>query len=269
MPYDLIPGVDEDYKFPPQVIAALIESLGFSNLGAAMTTSQRNALNTADLPAGFYIYNTTIQAHEMWRPDFQEWHFSLLPPGTAIEWPGENIPTGWTKEIGQYKDRTEYSALFRVYGTKYGSTTPNNFRLRERGGRGTIDSSGSYPLGDKGGSPTSTVGLAHLPPHTHTGNTAGASVDHGHWGTTDGVGDHQHTYSQNKSETVNGTGSATVSDYDFQSEATSPAGAHAHTFVTGGQSADHTHAFETHSTGDGNPLPTMSPYISANIIVKY
>lgn len=56
MPYDLLPGVDESFRFPPEVQKA--------NGVVALTTAQRDAIPAALLYTGRMIYNLTVNRYE-------------------------------------------------------------------------------------------------------------------------------------------------------------------------------------------------------------
>jgi len=59
MSYDLFPAVDSLYRFPPEVRAALAESVELRSLVIPMTNTQRNNLTGADLWDGRLVLNTT------------------------------------------------------------------------------------------------------------------------------------------------------------------------------------------------------------------
>jgi len=59
MSYDLFAAVDSLYRFPPEVRAALAESIELRNTVIPMTQTQRNNLTGADLWNGRMVVNTT------------------------------------------------------------------------------------------------------------------------------------------------------------------------------------------------------------------
>lgn len=71
------------------------------------------------------------------------WHEnSVVPPGTIDMYGGPadaTPPLGYIFAHGQYVSRTQYAALFAVYGTYYGSTDSTNFRVP--------DMRGNFPRG--------------------------------------------------------------------------------------------------------------------------
>jgi microcystin-dependent protein len=122
-----------------------------------------------------------------------------VPAGAVMPFAGNTSPAGWLLCFGQDISRTEYSALFSVLGTSYGSgngsTTFNLPDLRGRvvagvdnmGGTAasrltstTITGGGDAP-GEVGGGQTHTLTGAEsgVPAHGHT--TGNNSVDHSHF----------------------------------------------------------------------------------------
>lgn len=102
--------------------------------------------------------------------------------------------------------------------------------------------------GDTGGSKTITTAM--LPPHTHSGPS------HTHTGTTSGVGDHSHSYTEpNAQGGMQGGGATTISDDTFHGNATGGAGAHSHTFTTDAGGTGET------GNGPGTSATHMPPYI--------
>ena len=83
---------------------------------------------------------------------------------------GANVdPEGWIRCDGRLLERNTYPALFRVIGTKFGSTTVSNFRVPsylERTPVGAGDNS-KYDLNDRGGATTINLTVDQLPAHTH------------------------------------------------------------------------------------------------------
>jgi hypothetical protein len=108
---------------------------------------------------------------------------------------------------------------------------------------------------------------ATLVSHNHTGTTGGQSANHVHGGTTDGVGNHDHTVQiQFK---ANGFGGGPVAMVDgsqpisgYETKTSSGAGAHSHNFSTGGVSSDHAHSFTTSTNGSSATNANIQPYIT-------
>lgn len=103
---------------------------------------------------------------------------------------------------------------------------------------------------------------ATLPSHTHTGTTGSENANHTHSGTTDGVGDHQH-FTQGDGGGASNTGLfGTNGGGPLGGQTSSAAGAHTHTFSTGGVSANHQHGFTTASSGSSATNANIQPYIT-------
>ena len=171
-----------------------------------------------------------------------------FPSGGIIIWSGSAaaIPAGWLLCDGT-------------------SGTPN---LRDRFvvGAGT-----TYAVGATGGANTVTLAEANLPAHTHTvsGTTGLVSNDHTHSGTTSTDPGHTHTYEG--VGTFSGTGALSETRGGPASSAsTNTGGAHAHTFTTGGVSANHTHTFSATSSsiGSGTAHENLPPYYALCYIMK-
>lgn len=129
------------------------------------------------------------------------WVISSEAGGGLSDWlPGDIKDTmrtttdaGWLLCNGQAVSRTTYASLYAALGTRYGagdgSSTFNlpNFTGRFRMGFGT-----GYAQDSTGGAETTTLGVQHLPVHTHGMNHT-HSIDHNHvaFDTTDG-GTHTH-----------------------------------------------------------------------------
>lgn len=288
--YNLVPGVDENYEFPPEVREALIRSLNIKNTGAALTTAERNALSTAEMDSGYYIFNTDVQTFQIWRADFEEWHDGLEAPGSVKEWPGVSIPPGWMKQDGRALNRQLYKALYARIGTTYGvGNNATTFNIPNRGGRMTVDVDGSYHLGKQGGQPTVPLYIDNLPSHNHGGATGGQSANHDHHFTTGGESArHYHLPFADGGyyiiEGVPGNGPYRLVDkFDFLTDNTQ-GGEQAFGFNSGSSTGlnqgDHTHSGVTNpelqghvhgvSAQGGNvPHENMPPYHSAHLIIKY
>ncbi|NQX78657.1 tail fiber protein [Gilvibacter sp.] len=93
-------------------------------------------------------------------------------------------PVGWAKCEGQLLAIASNSALFALLGTIYGGDGRTTFALPDLRGRVAIHSGSgpglpSYSIGQRSGTATTTLSLANLPSHTHTGvlNASGANAD--------------------------------------------------------------------------------------------
>jgi len=86
-------------------------------------------------------------------------------------------PQGWAICNGQILPISQNTALFSLLGTTYGGNGTTNFALPDLRGR-MLTGQGQGPglpdvsLGEQGGTATSTLTLANLPPHTHPINAS-------------------------------------------------------------------------------------------------
>jgi len=171
-----------------------------------------------------------------------------------------SVPTGYLVLNGQAISRTTYSALYNLYGTKYGngdgSTTFNLPDLRGLFVRG-LDEGKGIDVGRAIGS----VQQGAVQNHTHTGTTASAGThshtgytgtyNHYHTGTTSWNGDHAHyttiaggpdsDHANNVTRGSNSTGRS-------ESYWSSTTGGHNHTFQTTTDS--HSHTIQTYDSGN-------------------
>ena len=281
--YNLLAGVDENYNFPPEVLAALIESLNIRSIGEPMTTAERNALDAPSLDSGYYIFNTDTQVFQVWRADpLNEWHDGLEAPGTVKEWAGNVIPAGWKKQDGTSLPRAKYKALFDKIGTTYGgSGTPTHFNLPNRGGRVSMDTSSAHHLGKQGGAETVALSVAQLPSHNHGGATTVESQSHEHRFVTGGESArHYHLPFGDSAyymlDGVQGNGPQRYLDLTdggnfYRSDSGSSTGwnqgDHSHAGSTREESVDHTHGIYAQG-GDGFH-ENMQPYHTSHLIIKY
>lgn len=98
---------------------------------------------------------------------------SNLLIGEIIEYAGESIPGGYLVCDGSAVSRTEYSELFDVIGTLYGSgdgsTTFNLPDLRGRVVTGLNTTNSNFNvLGKTGGEEAHTLTVSEIPSHNHT-----------------------------------------------------------------------------------------------------
>jgi microcystin-dependent protein len=138
----------------------------------------------------------------------------------------------------------------------------------------------NYRRGDISGSSTHAITTAEMPIHSHTGTTDPSGA-HSHTGTIDSVGSHQHNYqdayfaeNQGLNNNVYGTSSGTDYDNDFiyrtvngANPLTEASGSHSHN-LTINSSATHQHTFTTNTTGSGNAMSLMQPYVVMHYIIK-
>jgi len=151
------------------------------------------------------------------------------------------------------------------------------------------DYPGAANPGYPGGGNNKTLISGNLPSHTHTGTTGGGSGTiagntatdgaHGHTGSTDNPGDHNHTYIEPTDGAINVGATATLV-FKLSSAAanTGNAGGHTHvvTIPSGGthshavslDPSTHTHTFTTGATGSGTAMDVMNPFIAGTYYMK-
>lgn len=87
-----------------------------------------------------------------------------VPVGTIVAWPLDIAPDGWIKLDGSIISRTQYAALFAVYGTKYGvGDNTTTFGLPDLRRKFILGTSSSNVAGSTGGAENRTLIMANLP----------------------------------------------------------------------------------------------------------
>jgi microcystin-dependent protein len=192
----------------------------------------------------------------------------ISPVGCIICYAGQTVPSGWLFCDGSEVQKNKYPYLFTIIGNTYGvASNSDNFvlpNLKERLPVGNSNVS-NFQLGNTGGNKTVTLGVNQLPSHTHTGTT---NADGSHTHT---INDPGHTHTQN-----------TINDDFNNSSGTPPAFTHdngddtlwnnintSFTGITINASAQHTHEFTTNSTGSGDAVNVLPPYLVLNYIIKH
>ena len=137
-----------------------------------------------------------------------------------------------------------------------------------------LSSGDTYSIGSTGGNSSTTLEIANLPSHNHTGTTGNQSANHTHGfsGTTSWNGDHNHNTGHGWHNVAAGSDRHCLSnDYlggdGWSGNVTSTNGGHNHTFsgTTGGISANHNHSFTTSSVGSAESFSNMPPYLTINV----
>ena len=119
-----------------------------------------------------------------------------------------------------------------------------------------------FDTAEETGGSANAIAVAHT--HTFSATTGTESAGHTHSGTTDSNGSHNHN---TNAQTV-GSGSSAGGLFSASTPGvyviTDTAGAHTHTFSTGGVSANHTHSVSgtTASTGSSGTNANYQPYIT-------
>lgn len=96
-------------------------------------------------------------------------------------------PKGWAFCNGQLLPINQNQALFSLVGTQFGGDGRVTFGLPDLRGRLAMNESGSYLVGQTGGSETVTLQLNEMPPHIHpvTNSTLTAAAPACHPGAAD------------------------------------------------------------------------------------
>lgn len=190
-------------------------------------------------------------------------------PGVIQMFGGSSAPEGWLLCDGSAVSRTDYSKLFSVLGTTYGSgdgsTTFNIPDLRNRFPVGAGD---GYSLNSQGGENTvklSDAQMAHGHGFTNPSVTGGSTTTGGM--SANSKHSHTFTYAQYTRETGASTASAlqysgstkTTSEEDISHTHSVPA--HTHT-VSGGGVQNLSGASSTRTGHENRP-----PYIGLNFII--
>jgi microcystin-dependent protein len=108
--------------------------------------------------------------------------------GTILPWPLNWAPEGWVLCNGQVLQVNQYQALYSLLGNTYGGTAPSTFAVPDMRGRvplgmGVSQEGTTYPLAQKNGFETTTIGVANMPAHSHdasfTGTFSNGSISNG------------------------------------------------------------------------------------------
>jgi microcystin-dependent protein len=95
-------------------------------------------------------------------------------------------PTGWAPAAGQLLAISSNTALFSLYGTFYGGNGTTTFALPDLRGRAPYNQGQgpglpNYTIGEVFGTTNTTLNVAQMPAHTHTGTinatTAGDTIN--------------------------------------------------------------------------------------------
>lgn len=145
--------------------------------GAVATADLANSAVTTDKIAGNAIdYNRLAVALQQ----------ALAPTGSILPFAGDTAPSGWLICDGTLLNRTNYSTLYAVVGTRFGYTDSSNFRIPDLRGQflrgrdfgvGRDPDRGSRSAMNSGGATGDAVGSVQgdqFRAHTHNLPTDGA-----------------------------------------------------------------------------------------------
>lgn len=252
------------------------------------TTTQRNALTTAQKWDGRLIYNTTTRQLETYNLALTQWELEGAP-GECRMWFDDVAPVGWVFPFGQAVNRIANAALFALIGTTYGigdgSTTFNLpdcrgrtfFALDNMGGSDANRLAVANTLGLTGGNETTTLTGTELPVHSHTSAAHTHTISHTHsTATTSTAPDHQHAGISGSypmmttSMGATATGGPSVPNLNSIQANTAAAGSHNHTVdvPTHTGSSGSTTPADTGTAGTGSAFSNMPPYMLINYVMK-
>jgi microcystin-dependent protein len=199
----------------------------------------------------------------------------IIPAGVIWEYGGAAAPTGWLLCNGAAVSRATYAALFAIIGTTYGSGDGSTtFNVPDRRDRVSVGAGSSYSRGQTGGAVTATTSTDGS--HNHTGNTGGTTLTvaqipgHQHTGSTSTNGDHNHTF-QTGTGGSGGTAGTVPTGFNgaFSTLTVSTAGAHSHTFTTNATGGSEVHSHTITTDGSHNhTVSTLQPYLASTFIIK-
>ena len=187
-----------------------------------------------------------------------------VPIGATIEWDTDELPDDtWLWANGAAVSRTEYAALFALWGTRFGpGDGVTTFNVKDKRGRVGVgrdmEVDGSYAdrvtspildtrtLGATGGAQSVTLTVNEMPKHSHalSINSAGAHV---HGSGTPRIGGTLGTYPTG--------GSLEAGGYGFRADVMP-------------QSGLHTHSGTAAEAGGGGAHTNIQPSIVCNYIIK-
>ena len=125
---------------------------------AALRTTLNNSVNTI---------NSTISAKETALTSLIGG--KVAPVGSIVMWSGSNAPADWMICDGTHLNSAQYPALFAVIGHTYGGYAQDDFCIPDMRGRYVAGKGANdyNALGSKGGANRVTLVTAEMPSHTH------------------------------------------------------------------------------------------------------
>lgn len=198
--------------------------------------------------------------------------------GSILPYPGSTLPEGFLVCDGTAVSRDEYSDLFEIIGTTYGSGDGSTtFNLPNLSGRVALGSSSGYALASSGGEETHTLVDEELAEHSH------GIPSHGHGNNISAKTPaltHSITQPMYRYNVLNGglngaTGGGTYNAYNSTtSAAMSRTGnlsvdAHDATACTMSGGVQNCPAFDTDAVGQDQAHENMMPYLAVMYIIRY
>ena len=176
---------DKGYAYADQV-GLLVRDIAYDSNMKALRVTKENVATPSyvqlDIPTktseltndSGYVTSSTIS--------------DTLPIGSVIEWYSDTIPDNWLLCNGQAVSRTDYSALFTVIGTTYGTGNGSTtFNLPNKMGRVGVGKSNTSPynqLGNTGGETAHTLTINEMPKHGHSSAVVNPSTGTGAYPAT-------------------------------------------------------------------------------------
>ncbi len=176
--------------------------------------------------------------------------------GTILYFGGNFTIRGYQMCNGQLLPINQNTALFSLLGTTYGGNGSSTFGLPDLRGRaplhmGQRTGGPAYTLGQNGGSEATTLTQSQLPPHTHTVAVTGTV----NAGTAKGI-DSTPAAGYQLTRAVDGSPNGTAVPFIY-----GPTGGT--TVALAGVNVAGTAGI----TGNGLPIPTLSPYLTLNALI--
>jgi microcystin-dependent protein len=280
--YDLFPGVDASYNFPPEIILALVQNPAMRNTVIPMTQAVRNNLTGPDLWDGRLIMNVDTDRVNRYDLGTASWitlaeiSDTLEPAGIIKQYGGTVAPAAHAICDGSLLARIgPGSRLFDVIGTTFniGGELVTDYRLPNFKGRIPIGRDVAQTefdtMGETGGEKTHILTVAEEPSHAHTATTGpDGGVDHLHSNSINGVGDHAHAVAADVTGVQTGGGGSRRGGAESGSTSGN-AGTHNHSINNGAadRSLAHGHGTTINATGGGLGHNNLQPYIIVNYII--
>lgn len=183
---------------------------------------------------------------------------TTVPAGTVWMYGGSVAPSGWLMCSGGTQLISAFPDLFAALSTRFGGDGITTFGIPDMRDRAPVGSSPAKIVGAQGGAATKTIGLANLPPHTHT-------INHDHAAFNSGAGGaHNHSTARrdsvgNANDAVANGGGVATSRLNTDSESS-----HVHNINVPAFSG-------TSGTGTGltgTALDVMNPWLAMAFIIK-
>jgi microcystin-dependent protein len=172
--------------------------------------------------------------------------------------------------------KSDYPQSYAVIANTYGTASNSDYfvlpNLSEKIPMGNSNSGQTgFLLGNSGGNKNITLGVNQLPSHSHTGTTSSAGT-HSHSATDSG---HQHRYQDAYFADFRGGGQNVIgndffadNDNEYIYRTPAPSTERGYASITIGNNGAHTHTFTTSTTGSGDSVNVLNPYLILNYIIK-